>query len=520
MIDPNQITAARQALGRRLATYRKAAGLSQHELAPLVHYGRSTIANVEVGRQNVPREFWVQCDRALAAGGQLLASADQLQTMLRHQREETALLDADTSGHQQAWATAWQWQTAEQPVGPALELTPELTVMAGGPAVAPQDHPAGSSRRRALAFPPGRYFSGTQLDAMACVADDDGRIVATVPAGLTHDPLLRRAGRGMLVCTVPGEDGDNRSYALDTRTARRRLARAAGTRLGVPRAYLLDELTFAVTWAVANLDESLLGDDALLEDTRRRLSSHGPSPAPSLGRDGSGGLSAVSRMWLGSDACARYILRHIQHLDGAPAFWTREQHGEEASTWLLFVHKYDYLDRLGDIYGPDAGLTRTFCIPPDAVADSPAFERTLLLLAAALMESFGVRIEICDDPEYAAVEGFVLDHGSHAIVANWVNADGIWQADVLDRRPALREYADILGHAATRSVTAAQAPAGRLQAFASYLNLDWTWLTRRSAELGEYGVAGLAEPRSRLLSTAGVDRACRYLGHLDLAVRP
>ena len=41
MIDPNQITAARQALGRRLAAYRKAADLSQHELAPLVHYGRT-----------------------------------------------------------------------------------------------------------------------------------------------------------------------------------------------------------------------------------------------------------------------------------------------------------------------------------------------------------------------------------------------------------------------------------------------------------------------------------------------
>ena len=63
MIDPTRITAARRALGRQLAASRKAAGLSQHQLAPRVHYGRSTIANVEVGRQNVPREFWEHCVR-------------------------------------------------------------------------------------------------------------------------------------------------------------------------------------------------------------------------------------------------------------------------------------------------------------------------------------------------------------------------------------------------------------------------------------------------------------------------
>ena len=54
MIDPSEITAARLALGRLLAKYRKAAGLNQYQLAPHTHYGRSTIANVEVGRQNVP----------------------------------------------------------------------------------------------------------------------------------------------------------------------------------------------------------------------------------------------------------------------------------------------------------------------------------------------------------------------------------------------------------------------------------------------------------------------------------
>src|SRR6266545_3746919 len=100
-----------------------------------------------------------------------------------------------------------------------------------------------------------------------------------------------------------------------------------------------------------------------------------------------------------------------------------------------------------------------------------------MLLAAALMESFAIRIDVCADPEYAAVEGFVLDPRRRAIVANWVDADGIWHVGVTTDRPTIRGYHDITGHAR----------------------------------------AGLAEPRSRLLSITGVDRACRYLGELGNA---
>ncbi len=57
MLDPSEIVAARHALGRLLAKHRQAAGLNQHQLAPHTHYGRSTIANGETGRQNVPRDF-------------------------------------------------------------------------------------------------------------------------------------------------------------------------------------------------------------------------------------------------------------------------------------------------------------------------------------------------------------------------------------------------------------------------------------------------------------------------------
>jgi hypothetical protein len=36
------------------------------------------MANVEIGRQTAPREFWVRCDELLSARGTLLAGYDQL----------------------------------------------------------------------------------------------------------------------------------------------------------------------------------------------------------------------------------------------------------------------------------------------------------------------------------------------------------------------------------------------------------------------------------------------------------
>ena len=66
MIDPDAINEAKLALGRQLAAYRDAAGLKQQELAPRVHYGRSTIANVETGRQTCSGAFWERCYQELA----------------------------------------------------------------------------------------------------------------------------------------------------------------------------------------------------------------------------------------------------------------------------------------------------------------------------------------------------------------------------------------------------------------------------------------------------------------------
>lgn len=94
MIDQQAIDEAHRALGRLLAKERKAAGYTQHQFAPLTHYARSTIANVEVGRQHVPRAFWERCDDVLGTGGTLTHAYDDLLALVDQQRKRaTAELD-------------------------------------------------------------------------------------------------------------------------------------------------------------------------------------------------------------------------------------------------------------------------------------------------------------------------------------------------------------------------------------------------------------------------------------------
>jgi hypothetical protein len=237
-------------------------------------------------------------------------------------------------------------------------------------------------------------------------------------------------------------------------------------------------------------------------------------PTSAASRDLAVELHPVSHMWLGSRFCADHINRHAGDLAEVPMFWTREQRDEEASAWLLFAHKNQYLrDIAGRFAGSPTPMTRAFCVPRSVVEGSPRAERILLLLAVALIESYGITVVIADEGEYAATPGFVTDR-RRAIVATWIGADGIWHVDVTDRRATLHEFADTARHAAAAAVIAAAESAGRLAGLADYLGIDWLWLRRRCGDCADLGMADLTRPRSRHLSTDGVDRACRYIGGL------
>lgn len=83
MTELPTITAARRALGRQLAELRCAANLTQSDLAGLVDFSRSTVANVEAGYQTSSPKFWRKCDEVLATDGTLRAALDELEEFAR-----------------------------------------------------------------------------------------------------------------------------------------------------------------------------------------------------------------------------------------------------------------------------------------------------------------------------------------------------------------------------------------------------------------------------------------------------
>ena len=68
----------RQILGRALAAWRKAARLTQVELAQRLNYSRSTVASAETGYSLPSRSFWRAANTVVCADGLLLAAFDRM----------------------------------------------------------------------------------------------------------------------------------------------------------------------------------------------------------------------------------------------------------------------------------------------------------------------------------------------------------------------------------------------------------------------------------------------------------
>ncbi|WP_179166533.1 helix-turn-helix transcriptional regulator [Streptomyces sp. CB03238] len=300
-------------------------------------------------------------------------------------------------------------------------------------------------------------------------------------------------------------DGTRRHFVMD---AREGVRGGKGSTFAVPVAYELDDLTYGILWAAAGFDSAVLGDDAVLhgEDSvpPQQLLGHGRGPIAL------GDLTDGSQMLVGSRACAEFILDQRDELAGDPVFWTREQRGEEAATWLLFEHKHRYLQMMAP-EREHSGVGRAFCIPGPEVVASPAYERVLLFLAIALMESYGVTTWLTDEPDLQQTDGFVLVPGHRAAIATWVRAAPVPQTAITGGARSLRAFADITGHAKAHTMTTGPTPGVRLSATADYLGLDRPWLIRRCGQLAAVGTTRLARPRSRHLSLGALDRACAYV---------
>jgi tetratricopeptide (TPR) repeat protein len=109
---------ARVALGEELAAYRRAAGYTQARLAKAIGYSRSTIANVETGRQRVPRHFWERTDAALRTGGTLATASDQVEATARDELRAAARQVSTVRE-----ARTWQHRMERVCDGPAESLS-------------------------------------------------------------------------------------------------------------------------------------------------------------------------------------------------------------------------------------------------------------------------------------------------------------------------------------------------------------------------------------------------------------
>jgi transcriptional regulator with XRE-family HTH domain len=81
--EPAEITELRRALGERLATFRKAAAITQGRLAAAAFLDRTSVSHIEKGRARADAVFWRTADKLTDAGGQLVNAFLQLDTAKR-----------------------------------------------------------------------------------------------------------------------------------------------------------------------------------------------------------------------------------------------------------------------------------------------------------------------------------------------------------------------------------------------------------------------------------------------------
>ncbi|WP_240152214.1 transcriptional regulator, XRE family protein [Streptomyces mobaraensis] len=347
-------------------------------------------------------------------------------------------------------------------------------------------------------------------------AAGDGTVRITVDDTGALRRFLRPARRGLLVA-VDEQATEMKLYVVDSWNARRALVSypSPEAMLALPAAHELDDLTYGILWSLIQLDDGLLADDQALEEERRVMDACLPLPRSAVSRETCRELTAVGAGWLGSAFCAQHVQRRLDGASEPPVFWTREQTGEQAAAWLFFQHKLAYLRSLADRFaGVPVVMSRTFCIPENEVVRSGRYERILLFLAIALMELYGIRIQVTVRPEYSSVDGFALVTGQRAVVANWVRTEALWRADTITARSDVRAYQEIVNDASSASVVDGPSPVSRLRALSGYLEIDWRWLVRRCRSLSASGVGGLARPRSRLITLDALDQALHFVGTL------
>ena len=102
---PGDIEAALRDLGRQLKARRKAAGLTQEQLARQTGYKRSTVANAELGDRR-SADFWRRVDDKLSAGGTWVKAYGDIEAMAGARRLPPLRPGEDSGGTRTVTAPA------------------------------------------------------------------------------------------------------------------------------------------------------------------------------------------------------------------------------------------------------------------------------------------------------------------------------------------------------------------------------------------------------------------------------
>lgn len=135
--QPAQLVEQQRALGRRLATFREAAGLFQADIARSVPCHRTTVTHAEAGSQLPDSHFWETVDRAVGVNGALLATYDSLiQAKESYKADQITVRRARARAMTQEMDAARSLQVrgarnlASRPLADARQLTSQLNDIA------------------------------------------------------------------------------------------------------------------------------------------------------------------------------------------------------------------------------------------------------------------------------------------------------------------------------------------------------------------------------------------------------
>lgn len=202
-----------------------------------------------------------------------------------------------------------------------------------------------------------RVFDGTSLAVHLQAADsldNGGRLPVTEPDQLKE--FLRPVRRGLLLGTRTADAG-HQVFVLDALTARNqfRVGLGAEFTLVIPDAHQLDDLTYGIIWAIANIDDAVLADDQLLHaehgavegdlpdrvgQLRDMLFGDHPAASILLARIGADvvGMASFSLLWPAAGDSHSLYLKEL---------FVREANRRAGVAWALMAQLYEFAAQLG-----------------------------------------------------------------------------------------------------------------------------------------------------------------------------